>query len=316
MSWAKGPHAQTILGRYWTRHRLLDTDERCEVALPDGDRLVVFVREKKDSSLPVIYLFHGLGGSTDSDYIPRTASIFHGLGHSIVMANHRGCGPGAGVAAQPYHSGRADDLAAVIAWGRLRFQNRRHIAIGFSLSGNALLLLSGGRKSFPQPDAAIAVNAPLDLAGAAELLDTGLNRLYQWRFVQDIRADVIQRHHLGLIERELDIPSKSSLKQVDDLYTAPFGGFMDRHDYYEQCSSGPHLKKIEIPTIAITAADDPFVDVAAYRRFEHSSQVQLHVERYGGHMGFLSQNVNRFGTRHWLDEALPAAVEKLEGRSS
>ncbi|HTL11939.1 MAG TPA: hypothetical protein VL588_05605, partial [Bdellovibrionota bacterium] len=43
-AWAAGPHAQTILGRYWARHSLLRTDERHEIPVSGGDRLVVFAR--------------------------------------------------------------------------------------------------------------------------------------------------------------------------------------------------------------------------------------------------------------------------------
>lgn len=309
--WAPGPHAQTILGRYWGRHMTLPTDQRHEIPVSDGDRVVVLLREGKRPELPVVYLFHGLGGSTDSDYIPRTATVLVQAGYTVVMGNHRGCGPGAGLAVKPYHSGRADDLSQVIAWGRSRFPNRRHVSIGFSLSGNALLLLVGGRPEFPQPDAAIAVNAPLNLAVAADLLDRGFNRVYQYRFVRDIMADIEERVAKGQIPAGPLLKRSDSLKRVDDLYTAPHSGFRDRHDYYARSSAGPHLEKIRVPTLLITAADDPFVDVQSYRDAPTNANVQIHIEPYGGHMGFLSAARDERGSRSWLDVALLAAVNQI-----
>ena len=43
------------------------------------------------------------------------------------------------------------------------------------------------------------------------------------------------------------------------LYTAPFHGFQDAADYYQRASAMRVIDKISIPTLIITAADDPFV---------------------------------------------------------
>src|SRR5579872_1060681 len=93
----------------------------------------------------------------------RTAILALKRGYMVYAFNHRGCGLGAGLARHPYHSGRAEDLSAAIAFGRSQHPRARHVAIGFSLSANALLLLLGGERGKTLPDQAIAVNAPLDL---------------------------------------------------------------------------------------------------------------------------------------------------------
>jgi len=53
------------------------------------------------------------------------------------------------------------------------------------------------------------------------------------------------------------------MKELDKRYTAPAGGFNSREDYYETCSTHLHLSKISIPSVILTAANDPFVSVAA-----------------------------------------------------
>src|SRR3990167_7675953 len=65
LRWARGAHAQTILGRYWSRHRLPSTDERQEGPVDQGDRLGAFLRRAPKGANTVVYLFHGLGGSSD-----------------------------------------------------------------------------------------------------------------------------------------------------------------------------------------------------------------------------------------------------------
>ena len=158
-SWARGGHAQTLLGHFLPDRLLTHKGERVELACSDGDRLVAFVTEGISDT--VVYLFHGLAGSTDSGYIHRTARVALRQGHTVMMMNHRGCGEGVGLARYPHHSGRAEDLSSAIEFGRGRFKNRRHLAIGFSLSGNALLLLLTGNRGIVKPDLAISVNAPI-----------------------------------------------------------------------------------------------------------------------------------------------------------
>lgn len=140
--WAATGHLQTVLGHLLPSPRLASMGERVEVRLPDGDRLVGFYLAGRSGT--AVSLFHGLTGNTDADYFHRTAHLCLQQGHSVFMFNHRGCGEGAGLATRPYHSGRAEDLSAAVEFARAKLPSHRHLAIGFSLSGNALLLLLSG----------------------------------------------------------------------------------------------------------------------------------------------------------------------------
>jgi len=275
---------------------------RIEVPLPDGDRLVAFHHE--GSSGTVVYLFHGLGGSVSADYMHRTARVCRALGHAVIRVNHRGCGEGLGSARGIYHSGRAEDLSETIALGRRMHPGARHIAIGFSLSGNALLLLLSGARGETMPDCAIAVNAPIDLGHAAHQLRLGFNRIYDWRFVLGGRREVHRRVREGVHSKPYRIPLFSTLHDFDRLYTAEQGGFRDREHYYSSCSTRDLLHRIQIPTVLLTSEDDPFVHVANYRSALLSSRIHLHIEKHGGHMGYISQLPTPLGTRRWLDYAL------------
>ena len=308
--WAKTGHPQTILGHLLPSRQLHEKGERIEVSLPGGDRLVAHFFQGTTSL--VVYLFHGLGGFSHGAYMQRTALIAREMGHTVIMSNHRGCGEGRGLAHEPYHSGRAEDLSAVIAWGRKKLPEHQHLAIGFSLSGNALLLLAAGQRAQVQPDAAIAVNAPIDLQKAADLLHVGLNRIYDFRFVQDTRRAIAVRAQLDPRLLQLKIPRLTTLHEVDRLYTAPFGGFKNREDYYQTCSAKQYLKDISIPTVLLTAKDDPFVDWQDYANAEKSDQVHMHIEEKGGHMGYLTSVRTPLKSHRWLDYALYNYIKSLK----
>ncbi len=311
--WARGGHAQTLWAHAWpTRAAALSTRpdaRRHEVALGDGDRLVVHALP--GTSGVRVHLFHGLSGDADSDYVRRTARELAARGHSVWAANHRGCGAGRGLAARPYHSGSSADLAAVLAASRADAPELAHVALGFSLSGNALLLMAAEGRA-PWLRGLIAVNPPVDLARAALDIHRGLCRLYERRFLLRLRRAVREREQDGLARRRYQIPLSASLRHFDELYTAPEGGFANADDYYARCSAGPRLAEIATPGVILTAGDDPFVDPAAYAGLVLLANLLLHVEPSGGHVGYLERR--GASARPWLDGALVHYVEALAGR--
>jgi len=310
-AWARGGHAQTIFGHLLPARgrgaELLRRARRREVALADGDRLVLF--ELPGSSGTRVHLFHGLSGDVEADYMLGAARALGAAGHEVWLVNHRGCGAGRGLAAGPYHSGVTSDMQAVLAASRADAPDRLHLVIGFSLSGNVALLLAAQRLA-PLPDGLIAVSPPVDLARASLAIGRGPSRAYELRFLWRLRKAVRERERAGLVHERIAIPRRASLIEFDDLYTAPRAGFASGADYYRRCSSLPHLAAIEAPTVIVTAADDPFVDSDAYRESSLPDNLQLHVEPVGGHMGFLARN--GLVWRRWLDGALVHYVAELE----
>jgi pimeloyl-ACP methyl ester carboxylesterase len=59
-------------------------------------------------------------------------------------------------------------------------------------------------------------------------------------------------------------------------------------DYYERSSAMPHLHRITQPTVIIHAEDDPFIDPADFHRASFGSGVHLHLEKHGGHLGYVA----------------------------
>lgn len=300
--WARDGHAQTILAHFLPSPALRSKGRRFEIPLDDGDRLVGFSTVGTTST--VVYLFHGLTGSTDSTYIHRTARVAMALGHTVIMVNHRGCGEGVGLAKRPYHSGRAEDLSSVLSYGRAAFPRAKHLAIGFSLSGNALLLLLSGQRGTLKPDFAVSVNAPIHLESCALSLKKGFNRVYDLHFYRSCKREAF--HARG---EEFKLPLWTTLHEFDNLYTAPAAGFRNREDYYETCSTRHLLSNISTPTVILTSKDDPFVAFDHYAIARMSDSVHLHVEEFGGHMGFLTKAKTPLGSSRWLDYALAETIQ-------
>ena len=282
--WARGGHLQTLLGHLIPSSPV--RGEHKEFLIPlENENEKIHSTYLKGSTLVVVYIFHGLGGSADAGYMQRTARVAQKLGHHVFINNHRGCGKGEGLARGTYHSGRAEDLSAVIKFGREMFPSHRHIAIGFSLSANALLLLGAKVRGVTTPDAGIAVNGPLSLTRTSLKLSEGANKIYDKSFVLELQK-YIKKNRKEDFSLVKDI---KTLREFDEVFTAPIGGFDNREHYYESCSSIYHLKNIKIPMVLLSAYDDPFIPFGDYLNHEENEFLHIHLEKYGGHMGYLTK---------------------------
>jgi predicted alpha/beta-fold hydrolase len=315
--WAHSGHAQTLIGHILpSPGAAIGTDSGhapIGIELPDGDQLIAFALAPRGAPRGVrIHLFHGLSGDVNSEYMRRTAELLCDHGFEVWAVNHRGCGEGEGLARGTYHSGKIEDMQAVLAASRAASPNRnlRHVVVGFSLSGNIALLLSS-KGLQPAPDAVIAINPPMDLAAAAVDIQQGLNRIYELRFLRRLCKTMDRRVKAGLLDKPLPISPTMSLAAFDDAVTAPLGGFASGADYYERCSTHKRLGEITTPTVIITTRDDPFVTGATLTGLSHSPSVHLHVEDHGGHVGYLNRGRHPLSWKRWLDGAVLHYVMEL-----
>jgi uncharacterized protein len=306
--WAVSGHLQTILGNYLPGESPAFPSEPFRIPLRDGDQLAG--RHYPGETDVLTLVFHGLGGDDQAHYVRRTVALARKLGHHVWTVNHRGCGAGRGLAKRPYHSGSGDDLGAAFAAARTLHPHLRQLAVAYSLSANALLLNLGGGlpESAAQPDAAIAVNPPIDLGACSETIHRGLSRLYELRFIRRCRKAVHQRVEDGLVPDIYRTRPLMSLREFDDAYTTKAAGFRDADDYYGRCSSRQHLSKITVPTVILLAQDDPFIPWHHVADANPSPAVHLHVEPRGGHMGYLSRDLP--GHR-WLPYAVGHYAQQL-----
>lgn len=309
--WARGGHAQTVLGHLLpSEGGKIDARSPgwtpVEIPLEDGEKLRVY-RHAGTTGVRV-HMLHGLSGDVNSDYMRRTAGALLAAGHEVWAVNHRGCGTGQGLAQKPYHSGKIEDLQSVLASSRSLGGAERYLVIGFSLSGN-LALLHAAREPESAADGLIAVNPPVDLDLASRLIGRGLNRIYELRFLHRLSAEVRRRKQRGGLKEAASVSRWSSLMEFDDRVTAPTSGFTDGADYYARCSSRKVLDDVQRPGVILSSEDDPFVPVSSYDGWTGSSSLRLHIEKHGGHVGYLDESWMS-GAR-WLDEALLHYVSKL-----
>ena len=288
--WLPGPHLQTIVpARVLAAPRVAYRRERWEA--PDGDFIDVdyCLPEPVSETAPVLVLFHGLEGNSQSHYARVLMQGCVQRGWRGLVAHFRGCSGVDNRLPRAYHSGDSNEIDWILQRAAQRWPQARRHAVGISLGGNALAKWAGERGTAAAiVQACAVVSAPFDLAAGGQALGQGFNLVYTRMFLRTLRAKALAKagRFPGLADRER-IAASDTLFAFDDAFTAPVHGFAGVLDYWRRASAKPWLVGITVPTLALSAANDPIVPRASLPHpHELSTQVQIEVPAGGGHVGF------------------------------
>lgn len=292
------PHIQTILGSFLGKWSKEPPSVQKLISLPDGDQISLEVTAPKNWRATVL-LVHGLCGSHRSHYLVRMAKRLEVLGIRAIRMNLRGCGSGKGLAKQIYHSGRSEDVLAVLKVLKEEHPDSPISLIGYSLGGNIVLKLAGelgseGKKYLSQ---VIAISPPADLLSCVQMFAKPENAIYDRRFSRELKMHALE------LDKNFRPPKNLKLIEFDDLFTAPRGGFASALDFYSKCSSAPLVPNIELPCRILLAVDDPLVCHSTLDTLQIPPNVQIFKTERGGHLGFLGNPFQRGGFR-WLDSQI------------
>jgi predicted alpha/beta-fold hydrolase len=172
------------------------------------------------------------------------------------------------------------------------------VLCGVSLGGNVLLKWLGERgDSVPSRiRGAVTISVPYDLERGARYISRGFSRVYERHFMRTLRRKATAKlaHFPGLFDRAA-LETARTLYDFDNLVTAPVHGFRDAHDYYVRSSSQQFLSRIRIPTLLLSARDDPFLPAEVLAEVQEVARANpcltLEFTERGGHVGFVSGRV-------------------------
>lgn len=282
-------HVNTILPFLFRKKIQLDFT-RETIQTPDDDFLDLDCIQQGNKKCAI--LVHGLEGSSESTYILSLSSVLSKNGWDIAALNLRGCSGKPNNLYRAYHSGATDDLALVVE--NLAQRYSALVLIGFSLGGNIVLKYSGENEGVlpSQVKASVGVSVPCHLSSSSSKLEQFQNKVYSMRFLETLLAKL--KHKMALYPEQLEAKAFESIQTIrnfDDVYTAPSNGFESAEDYYAKCSSVFFLHTIQVPTLIINAHDDPFLSPQCFPFEEANSNPNLHLyaPKYGGHVGFWAE---------------------------
>lgn len=296
--WLPGGNLQTLYPALLARRPAVGY-RRQRWDTPDGDFIDLDWTENQDSVLrieargqerPLLVLFHGLEGSSNSHYARVLMHAAVARGWRGVVVHFRGCSGELNRLPRAYHSGDSTEIDWILRRLKQQQDGAPLHAVGVSLGGNALLKWLGeqGEAACAIVHRAAAVSAPVDLHAAGNALEQGFNMFYTNNFLATMKRKSLAKLsiHPGLFD-ETRLRATRTLREFDDLITSRLHGYKDVDDYYTRASSKPHLAHITVPTLLLNARNDPFLPAAALPDARMlSSAVTATFPEEGGHVGF------------------------------
>ena len=264
---------------------------------------------------PALILLHGLNASSDAHYMKGIAAKAFVRGMNVVRLNQRNCGNTERLSAGLFHSGLThdakfviDELAAVDSVGAIA-------VAGYSLGGNLALKLAGEYADSPPPAlrAVAAVSPILEISPCVRALERPGNILYQWNFVRDLKARMRRKDQFWPGKYDLRrLRFVRTVRQFDEVYTAPHFGFKDAEDYYHHASAMRVVDRIAIPALVITSEDDPFVPSEPFRdpKVTNNPHITVKLSGCGGHCGFVGAR-NGENDGYWAEDQIVQFTSRL-----
>jgi predicted alpha/beta-fold hydrolase len=305
----KNGHAMTVAAVYWPRRFTLPAPEKRLFQVEEGSQLLAQChwQHGKGRDIPVLVVVHGLEGSCDSNYVRGVAEKAFLRGLHVIRLNQRNCGGSERLTPTLYNSGMSEDYRAVL--GELADNDgfTQIFFAGFSMGGNLVTKMAGefGNRPPKALRGVCAVCPAIDLAACADALDKRNNYFYQRHFVSSLLSSYARKAKLFPDKYSRDGFGKiRSVRQFDDVVTAPCFGYRDAQDYYEAASARKIVAEIRVPLLMITAQDDPFVPYESFLAalVEENPSIRFVAPEHGGHCAFISGNggVERF----WAEQRI------------
>lgn len=286
--WLRNGHVQSI---YPALFRKEDASflfrERIET--PDGDFLDLDWGRQGSGRLLV--LSHGLEGNSRRPYMLGMMRHAMAAGWDVLAWNFRSCSGEPNRKLSSYHSGQTHDLAQVVQYG-LQAGYSQAALVGFSIGGNKTLLYLGREPELVPKEvkAAVVFSVPTDLKSSAEHLAAPKSFLYMKNFLDSFALKLSEKEKLFPGQIDLEGFSKiRTFREYDERYTSPMNGFGSAQEYWRASSSRFYLPGIQIPTLMVSALDDPFLTQACFAEelIEKNPSLLLETPKYGGHVGFM-----------------------------
>lgn len=274
---------------------------------PDARVLAHCYWQPRRHRAPALLALHGLEGSSRAHYMQGLADKAFARGLSVLLLNQRNCGGTEHLSRGLYHSGLTDDPFAVLDEVHRTDSVPAFAVIGYSLGGNLALKMAGEHASrcptLPLR-AAAAVSPTMDLARCVEALERAANVAYQWNFVRNLRARMRRKAAAWPGEYDLGVlKGVRTVRQFDEVLTAPHHGFRDADDYYYRASALRVVDRVRMPTLIVASADDPFVPVEQFddETVAANAAIRRLLPAGGGHCGFIGPAAPDFDG-YWAEE--------------
>lgn len=300
--WLTG-RLQTLRALRWPLPASLPDSHRLWLPLPDGDALAAMLHlpPGPGPDRPLAVLVPGLAGGEDDPYLREAARALLRRRFPVLRLNLRGSAASLARSTSHGHLGRPEDLAAALAALPPALTRDGLLLAGWSF-GAALMLLLLGRQAampgLPRILGAAAISPVLqpDLTHAAIDAHPVFGRALLAAYRREVLA--VPAGDLPPDLREAALAARS-LQEFEARVTAPRFGYPSYAVFCEVNRPAAALPRIRVPTLLLTAADDPFIPAASMAGTVWADCPAILPLRTagGGHCGFYDRRAEALSVR-------------------
>ncbi|MDX1626711.1 MAG: alpha/beta fold hydrolase [Wenzhouxiangellaceae bacterium] len=284
--------------------------EREIVSTPGGVHLLGFRNRPDQPNGGLAILLHGWEGSSVSNYLLDSAFALHEAGFETFRLNFRDHGDSHHLNEEIFHSCRLTEVLEAVGVVAAAHDGPVFL-VGFSLGGNfALRVARNAPEHGIELDRVVAVSPVIRPRNVLDALASGLP-VYEQYFVRKWRKSLRRKQSLYPERYNLDswFRHRNLADQTRHL-VADYTEFEGLDDYLEGYSiAGDYLAGLEVPTLVVTAADDPIIPISDFESLPRPDALELEIWPHGGHCGFLSN----WRMESWIEQRIVSDLcKKLE----
>lgn len=310
-------HVMTLVPRYLPRDMFLGdipVESRFFTVEPQAQLLGFCHWQDNRYAASTVILVHGLEGSGDSRYMHGIAAKAYRVGFNVIRMNQRTCGGTEHLSPTLYNSGLSGDYRAILKELVHKDGLTKIWLIGYSMGGNLVLKAAGELGRLEPALAGVAAVCPnINPTVCARALEEPRNWIYHRHFVTQLKARL--RRKAAILPGKWDLSLLDQIRTIsefDDVYTAHDGGYRDGADYYDRAGARHVIDSLTVPTLIITAQDDPFIPYSMFTvsSIRHHPTIRVVAPQHGGHCGFF--HLSRNGEDpYWAENRI---IDFLQGR--
>lgn len=293
---------------------------KAEAPETDAKKTVDLVLGEPPKNLPpvaqngLVIMLHGWGGCSHSTYNMTVTDGLLRSGFDVVRLNLRDHGPdihadGHALNKGVFYGTLLDEAAEAVHKIAAMAGEQPVFIVGASMGGSFALRLAirHSTKPFHNLRRVVAVCPSVNPQGAAIRLDA--SRIYKRYFLNLWKTSLQRKADLFPELYEFDeLASYTKLGPITDRWIGEISHHANTDEYYaEYRVTREKIQPLNVPTTVFASRDDaviPYEDIAALAPHPH---LDLQIQKYGGHVGF----VDLFPFRHCLPQII---VEALLGR--
>jgi hypothetical protein len=313
----RNAHLQTVLNSQGPRRmraarirRRLPT-ESLVLQAADGSRLSAEFDPAPESRRALVILLHGWEGSSRSSYMITTASRLLSKGFDVLRVNLRDHGDSHHLNRELFNSTRSPEVASALERYIGEHDYERIFICGFSLGASFALRIAADSGVDLGLDGAVAICPPVDPARAMEALNTGLFFYERYFFTRWRQSLVRKLEYFPELGYSAELAQARSIDDLNRMFVPKHTIYATVEEYFAAYAVlGDRLASLAMPATIIATIDDPIIPVDDFRRIDPIELLDIDIQRFGGHCGFIES----LTARSWIETRMIEILHRYERR--